>query len=236
MAKHTITMGCGHEDTIELYGSGKERKSRVEYLQRAGICKKCYVENKRAEEAATPLTINIDLMPINQKIMLSFTGNTMPVKDDIKALGYRWGHIDAAGALGMLFSDAPPKRWHKIVNEFADVDTELKRMADFKLVVNDKVPEIDLIAWKQVKDEKEAAQKRINEALANIQKPARPAKLPAGVRWNEKIYGRAGNKAIYLNNEKVNLTDEEASEVETWLVEIEKYNKAVEQAKKDAKK
>lgn len=38
-----------------------------------------------------------------------------------------------------------------------------------------------------------------------------------GKRWNQKIYVKAGNYSIYPNEEKVNISDEEAEKLKKYL-------------------
>jgi hypothetical protein len=229
MAKYTITMGCGHEDTIELYGSGKERKSRIDYLEANGTCKACWAAAKRAEQEATPLTVTVDMIPYELKVMLSFSGNTMPVKDDIKALGYKWGEKAPAGALGIF--GKPEKAWHKIINP-EDIETELPKLAGLNPQIKNNISPIDMAMWQQKLASQAEQQERVDAVKASMPKPVRPEKLTAGARWNGKIYGKSGYKNIYLDNVKINLTDAEAQEIETWQAEVAKYNKAIADAKK----
>lgn len=52
MAKYTVTFGgCGHTDTIELFGPHKERERKIAWLEREGICPNCYRAEKEAEKA-----------------------------------------------------------------------------------------------------------------------------------------------------------------------------------------
>jgi len=45
MAKYNVKYGCGHEDTVQLYGTGKERESRIAWLETVD-CPKCYESKK----------------------------------------------------------------------------------------------------------------------------------------------------------------------------------------------
>ena len=47
MAKYTVTHSCGHEEVVDLWGKGKDRKSRLEWLATVP-CMEC----KRAAELA----------------------------------------------------------------------------------------------------------------------------------------------------------------------------------------
>ena len=48
--KYTITMSCGHEERIELFGATKERDRKIDYFKSEGLCKECY-KKKMQEEA-----------------------------------------------------------------------------------------------------------------------------------------------------------------------------------------
>ena len=51
MAKYTIMMSCGHEDTIALFGKGSERERKIEYYKNHGLCKGCYKKRMEEKEA-----------------------------------------------------------------------------------------------------------------------------------------------------------------------------------------
>ena len=66
-------------------------------------CNACYTARKASEREASaavdaelPLTLHMTGYPYkdNTPVVLFFGGGTMPRKDDIKALGYRWGFAD----------------------------------------------------------------------------------------------------------------------------------------------
>lgn len=55
MAKYTVKFSCGHEETIQLYGTMKSRDERIAYMEKHGkceACKKAEYEAKRAEAHA----------------------------------------------------------------------------------------------------------------------------------------------------------------------------------------
>ena len=48
--KYTITMGCGHEETIQLFGPTSERERKLEYLKENGLCKEFYRKKMEAKK------------------------------------------------------------------------------------------------------------------------------------------------------------------------------------------
>lgn len=119
--KYTITYSCGHEGTIELFGKGSERQRKIDYMERCGLCPECYKEKMRAEAAKQPLVYTLSVLPTLTDdgefvIYGYFSGNTMPVKDKIKAIGgYRWE--DCYSAQYLLSPKAPPMCWGKLFTE-----------------------------------------------------------------------------------------------------------------------
>lgn len=53
MAKYSITMSCGHDEMVELFGPMKERERKIEWFNESGLCKKCYKEKCEKEKLAT---------------------------------------------------------------------------------------------------------------------------------------------------------------------------------------
>ena len=53
MAKYTVTAGCGHTVEQQLYGPGRERTRRLEWMEStSGKCSACYAAGKREAERA----------------------------------------------------------------------------------------------------------------------------------------------------------------------------------------
>lgn len=42
MAKYDVHFSCGHTETIQLFKKETERKRRIEWLEKYGICSECY--------------------------------------------------------------------------------------------------------------------------------------------------------------------------------------------------
>lgn len=51
MAKYNVMFSCGHEETIQLYGPGKERERKIDYYKNYGLCRNCYKAQRDAEFA-----------------------------------------------------------------------------------------------------------------------------------------------------------------------------------------
>lgn len=49
MAKQVITLGCGHESEVQLFGPHAARKRRIEWLREHGECQAC---RRAAQDAA----------------------------------------------------------------------------------------------------------------------------------------------------------------------------------------
>lgn len=229
MAKYTILMSCGHESTVDLGGKTSDREHTIEYLKLHGLCRKCYKEKIDAENKAKGLIFNATVLPyINVDdggILLSvwFSGDTLPHKDDIKALDYHWGEREAAND---LFATYVPKCWQKTISlDNLEEEVEKAISVGAKSLVSDK----GLFATMNyhIALEKQEKWKEQQERIKAINRPKVPS-LISGHRWNRKIYGKAGNWSVYLDGEKVLVTDEQAEELKIYAKEKEEYNKKVE--------
>ena len=82
MAKYTIMMSCGHEDTIEQFGKEKERQWKIAYFEFHGMCKECYKKKMEEQVVSEGLVFNASVLPYidnnDGSILLSvwFSGNT----------------------------------------------------------------------------------------------------------------------------------------------------------------
>jgi hypothetical protein len=52
MAKYDVTYSCGHTETVQLYGSNRERDQKIRWYEKSCLCSKCYAEKQAADRAA----------------------------------------------------------------------------------------------------------------------------------------------------------------------------------------
>lgn len=117
MAKYNITYSCGHEGTVQLFGKSEERERKIKYYEEFGLCTECYKKQKQEENAKLGFLIGGSVADtLSEKgeiqICLSFAGDTLPHKEEIKALGYRWTAVDASQ---MAYMHKPDMGWVKVV-------------------------------------------------------------------------------------------------------------------------
>lgn len=237
MAKYTITMGCGHEDTVTLFGNSEERKRKIEYFKEFGLCKECYKIKMREQEKSKGLVFNISVLPYIDEndgsilFYMWFSGDTMPNKDKIKSLGYSWGECEAADD---WYSITRPRMvWNKTIKE-CDLQTEISKAES----IGAKRTEIDDGLFASVHYKLAVScQKKWKEKMEKIEsipKPKAPEIL-IGHRWNQKVYGKSGNYSIYLDNDKINISDEQSKELKDYVATKEEYKKKVEEIKNEKK-
>lgn len=49
MAKYEITYSCGHTETVELFGNQNERFRKLAWMEKNGLCSKCYRHERHAD-------------------------------------------------------------------------------------------------------------------------------------------------------------------------------------------
>lgn len=52
MAKYNVTYSCGHSDTVQLYGPGRDRERKIEWMEESGLCPDCYKAKMQAQRDA----------------------------------------------------------------------------------------------------------------------------------------------------------------------------------------
>ena len=233
MAKYNITYSCGHEGTVQLFGKSEERERKIKYYEEFGLCTECYKKQKQEENAKLGFLIGGSVADILSgkgeiQICLSFAGDTLPHKEEIKALGYRWTAVDASQ---MAYMRKPDMGWVKVVpyehleeekeKAFAigakEAEISDRELANQKERYQEMLSEQKLFRKRNKK--KLEAQKQLADLL-----PEKPECIRDG-HWNEKVYGKAGRYSIYLDGNKVNISDEEAVGLEEYLGNMEKYRK-----------
>lgn len=247
MAKYDINYSCGHSGVIVLQGKTSERERQIEWRE-SGVCPECYKAKKREEKIEMGLVYNIDidtnvmkLFEDTEKIIrISFDGDTLTHKDNIKSIGgYTFGEIEPVGFLGFMSATHHVHSWYKHVT-IDQLKSEIKR-AESIGAKRGKYPNDTEVALARatIAEARKCNQKRKEEfdlKIASIEKPVPPAvweKHIQGHKCNRKIYGRSGNYQVYADNEKIELTDEEAVELEKYWKAREKYEKAIDKIKSE---
>lgn len=237
MAKATANCTCAECGATFQKTATKQNRSQANaweswaesnYTQ----CPQCWGKAQRQKEQETPLTLNVNIDPYDTKnpIILVFSGNTMPAKDNIKSLGYFWSDKPATGVTGFFDITKPIKCWSKRIAP-DDIQTELQRAESIGARIINNVTEIDLIMFAKMKQESDKKESIKAEKMAELIKPICPEILK-GVKWNRTIYGKKGNYSLYSNGDKVNLTDEQAEQVKTYLAAKKEYDQKVSEIEK----
>lgn len=109
MAKYPITHQCGHTETHELFGPGRERDKKISWLKTTD-CKACWSAAQREARKSEPITAEVIYNAFSEGVWLAVThGDTYSIKDTLKAAGclYR-EYSDNSDLLGIK---APRKAW-----------------------------------------------------------------------------------------------------------------------------
>lgn len=229
MKKYYINMGCVHEGKVYLSGNSSEISDKIEYLEKNGVCKECYKAAKRKEEKERGLIFNVAIYPYVDKhdggILLHvwFSGDTLTYKDSIKSSGgYWWGYIEEAYGWPVQTSDMG---WQKVI-KLENLEEEYAKAVSIgaKSIVTGKGFREKMNYMAALSYHKKW--KELNEKISEVEKPCIPNIL-RGHKWNGKVYGKSGSYSIYLDNDKVSVTDDEASIVEEYTEEKKKYWKKV---------
>ena len=214
--KYNITYSCGHNGTVKLFGVSSERERKIKYFENRGLCPECYKEKMKQEEKEKGLQFHMEVLPYidetNGSLLLSiwFEGDTQPVIDDIKALGgYQWGRRNC---VDLLENRKRSFYWNKVIqmNELKEEMTKATSIgADTTIAEGGFFPEIHYqIALKKQKEWEKSHENRSSDEESSLLEKIK------GHRWNKKIYGKAGNYAIYLDGERFPISDYEKKELE----------------------
>ncbi len=232
--KYTIKMSCGHEETVELIGPGKERERKLAYYENFGLCKECYKRKMEEKENSEGLYFNASFLPYVDEdtgkmlLFVWFSGNTRPAKEAIKGIGgYRWTDREAADD---WYKPLSQKCWGKTI----DVDQlEDEAMKAAEIGAESVIPDQGLFALAHYEIAKKVQKEwqDFHEKIDAIPKPEKPDILK-GHKWNGTIYGRKGYYSIYPDGDKVNITDEQADEIKKYLDAKEEYKSKISQIRR----
>ena len=190
-------------------------------------------EKQESEKFSFHVSISTDIDEEDGSILLNvwFEGNTKPHKDDIKSIGgYRWR--DRQSASDFFSEKMSPLCWTKTIKH-SELEKEVAMASKIGANTKKLLDDSDFFETSnyQIAVERQKKWKEKEDKIESIEKPEVPDIL-AGHRWNYNIYGRKGNYSIYIDNEKISISDQKAEEIKDYIIKNEEYKKRIEEIKK----
>lgn len=239
--KYEVKMSCGHTETVNLFGKDADRKRRIEYLENYGLCTECYKKQKAEEDrekgflfkACYNSMINGRTGEIEMTVW--FEGDTKPHKDEIKGLGgFRWGQKD--------FPKDPWKDdffcWSKIIKE-DQLENEVEKARSIGAEVVLPKERTKEFASSQAAHEtalsshKYWLEKQQKKKDLKVQMVPPVPDVIAGKRWNGTVYGKEGNRSIYIDNKQIKVDDALAAELEEYNQKYDEYLKKTDEIERE---
>lgn len=201
------------------------------------LCPSCYAKDKRKAEDEAGLRCEIRLSPISgfwdDGLWCIAYGDTRPLKDKLKADGWVWSDAYPTGSALLSFAARQPqKRWTKKYDLGTTADTDGAALAAALNAASDELKALgfavtcdisDIDAAMYIDAQKRKAAEKIALDDKRGPKPQRPSWVPAG-RWNGTIYGKY-TKAIYVDSNKIELSAEQAEELQAYLDALDAWRK-----------
>lgn len=226
--KYDVKMSCGHVEEVALFGKNSEREQKIKYFESSGLCRECYKRKMQEKEAKEPLTFHSYILPHvnydNGEILLAvwFSGNTMPVKDEIKKLKYHWGRVETESFDN---SDENQLKWNKII-DLSELTGEIEKA---KAIGAEKIKKTRNRLNYSIAMDAHRAWHEKEDAINALERPECPPML-IGHKWNGKVYGSKKNGySVYLDGEKVSLSEEETPIIQKYAEEKEAYLEKVKE-------
>ena len=111
---------CGKEFTKEATKRNRKEADSWEEWAEANfdLCPQCWGKQQREKERQEPPTLEVNLLPYSVEcpVMLTWTGNSYPIKETLKKQGYRFDFPESPGFWGMIGINRPRKIWVKYVS------------------------------------------------------------------------------------------------------------------------
>ena len=239
MAKATATCTCRVcGGTFEKSTTCRNRSEADSWeawaVKNFDLCPSCYGKQKMQQEREAGLIAKVRFdapFADTNDLWVVLYGDTYPIKDDIKALGgfYTDAYPDKDSFFAnMLSTSRPLKRWCLRCPWDYEATGQKLAALGFEVQLPSESEEATYLVARQEHLDRKAAQQAddaakqsaIDAQLADLgPKPEWPddikALWPTGAKWNCKIYGRKGSYCIYLNGDKIPLTDAQQSAMQS---------------------
>lgn len=219
--------GATFVKTITCYS----RKEADEWESRAPglypLCPSCWGKDQRKKETQQPLQLNVALLPFERKILLYFSGNTKPQKEEIKVLRYHWDPLPPIGLLGWLSNSSHSHyTWLKRI-DVDELDGELKKASETGALIKNDISPIDIASMHDLMAHEKEKEEKIEAEISKLDKPVSPDDYPTG-RWNGRFYGGAKyGYSVYVDGEQQKISIEQANKWQQYMDDRNKYQEKV---------
>jgi len=117
---YTIDWVCGHTTKEYVWGrTGRDADSKAEWMGDRLACPECRRQEYRDKVKAQGLWAEVGYAIGDRPVEIALCGDTYPIKDQAKALGYHWSERQGQGLKSLL--GGGKKTW---VKYFAAADIE----------------------------------------------------------------------------------------------------------------
>lgn len=188
------------------------------------LCPQCYKASRKSADAVAPKIAKIALSArTGVCLQIGVQGQIEANLEALKALGFQWQE-QASGILGyfnvktesILAKSHVCASVEEVGEWVASVAEEINALG---YELTNAIGPAD-IQWMRAEFQKlEESNRRLAEAKEKLAADPRPpapeiiTSLRAKGRWNGKIYGRKGGFNLYVDNEKIDISDSDAEEI-----------------------
>lgn len=125
----------------------------------------------------------------------------------------------------------PPLCWSKKI-DFEKLEEEIVKATSIGAKSSLSDTGLFALAHYQIALNKQKKWKEVHEKIAELQKPVMPSILQDH-KWNYKVYGKSGKYTIYLDGKKMDISDEQAEEIERYITADREYYNRIKEIKNE---
>lgn len=238
IARITLTCSkCGKE--FEVTAKKRNRRECDSFEAWAAnnidICPDCrkkeYSEKMEEERKKMGLVCRMRLVALNKQYPIAFVfdGDTKPYKEAIKDLGAMWtDYYPVPPMLTDMFRTGNRRKTWVIWTDEKEaplLGEKIEKNLGIKVEID--IDPMEAVLYRERKAKQEEIDKKIAELGEKPKYPEEFITLRGNKRWNGKIYGKKGNWAVYLDGERINMSDDLVDKIESAQKDIEEYNMKV---------
>lgn len=133
MAQYTVNYSCGHTGSVNLFGPGRDRERKIEWLERAGSCPECHQQEKQKQQQQL-----LDELANTTPELPALVGSDKQIAwaDTIRAeviiRSKKWVDDKEKGIEGRTFSTAEQNQINQMRKYFAETIADLESQTSAK--------------------------------------------------------------------------------------------------------
>ena len=214
-----MKVSCIREDCVFFQSNYCTKRNDLR-IGTDGVCK-TFVENTNISSLI--VECRCDPFSVEQPVVLFLRGQTRGHEEKLAELGFTFSAKPKTGMFVFHKDQYPISVWH-LRCSFEEKELLFEILDVLGLTIENYITKSEITTWETTIFRASRTESQLMEEALSLTPPRKPRVLQGATWWNQKIYG-TNKRFVFLDGEKVPLSEREVEALEKYLSELLAYDK-----------